>query len=72
MVVWVLAYLAVGFVHGLLVTGLAVRARRRWPVWTTETAAGWAVNLLAWPVVAAEALVWGVQATWLAVTGRGR
>jgi hypothetical protein len=64
---WVGVYLAVGVVHGLLVTGLAAQARRGWPVWTTETARGWLVNLCAWPVVAVEALIWGVQATWAAV-----
>lgn len=66
-----LVYLGLGIVHGLLVTGLAARARRGWPVWTTETGAGWAVNVLAWPVVAFEALVWGAQATWAACRGRG-
>jgi hypothetical protein len=65
-------YLAIGVVHGLLVTGLAARARARWPVWTTETGMGWAVNLLAWPLVAAEAFVWGVQATWAAYRQRSR
>ena len=61
-----LGYLGIGLVHGLLVTGLAARARRGWPVWTTETGRGWTMNLLGWPVVAGEALIWGVQATWAA------
>jgi len=68
---WVLGYLLIGAVHGLLVTGLAARARTRWPLWTTETAGGWAVNLLGWPLVAVEALVWGIQATWVAWHQRG-
>jgi len=73
---WIAAvalYLAVGGIHGLLVTGLAARARRGWPIWTTDTARGWWVNLLAWPVVAAAALAWGVQATGAAACAhRGR
>ena len=69
--VGILLYLGLGVIHGLLVTGLAARARRGWPVWTTETARGWLVNGIAWPVVAAEALVWGVQATGAACRDRG-
>lgn len=68
----IILYLALGVVHGLLVTGLAARARHGWPVWTTETGRGWVVNLLLWPGIAAQALGWGIEATWQAWCRRER
>jgi len=59
----VLLYVAVGLVHALLVQGLAAFVRRRgWPEWARPDALGWALNLVAWPLVVCLSLIWGLRA----------